>query len=139
MEKMTRTDKSYLTLCKVRFNLNVCQSLSEEEIDSLSDTARNLFRFPQAFGIKLKLRSFVNIWMVEDCIQDLDSDTCRIFQLYFYDNLFSPKENSSIQDNSKVTKKTVKTLLNELFSLDDQPSNEQKMEEYASEIGVTIR
>ena len=135
---MTRTDQK-ITLCKGHFNLNACKSLSEEEIDSLSDTARNFFRFAQAFGIKLKLRSFVNIWMVEDCIQDLDSDTCRIFQLYFYDNLFSPKENSSIQDNSKVTKKTVKTLLNELFSLDDQPSNEQKMEEYASEIGVTVR
>ena len=135
---MTRTDQK-VTLCKVRFNLNACKSLSEEEIESLSNTARNLLRFVQAFGIKLKLRSFVNMWMVEDRVQDLDSDTCGIFQPYFYDNLLNPKESSSIQDNRKLTKKTVETLLNELFSLDDQPSNEQKMEEYASEIGITIQ
>ena len=78
VEKMTRTDNK-ITLCKVHFNLGACKSLSEEEIDSLSDTARNFFRFVQAFQIKLKLRNFVNIWMVEDRIQDLDSSTCGIF------------------------------------------------------------
>ena len=112
--------------------------LSEEEIDSLSDTARNFFRFILAFGIKLKLRNVVNIWMVEDRLQDLNSSTCGIFQLYFYDNLFNPDENSKIQDNTKLAKKTVEILLNDLFTLDDQDSNEQKMEQYATEIGVTI-
>ena len=112
--------------------------LSEEEIDSLSDTARNFFRLILAFGIKLKPRNFVNIGMVEDRLQDLNSSTCGIFQLYFYDNLFNPDENSKIQDNTKLTKKTVETLLNDLFTLDDQDSNEQKMEQYATEIGVTI-
>ena len=137
VKKMTRTDNK-ITLCKIRFNLGACKTLSEEEIDSLSDTARNLFRFIQAFGIKLKLRNFVNIWMVEDRLQDLDSSTCGIFQLYFYDNLFSPNENSKIQDDTKLTKRTVEKLLNELLTLDDQDSNEQKIEQYAAEIGVTI-
>ena len=104
IEKMTRTDQK-ITLCKVRFNVNACKSLSEEEVDSLSNTARNFFRFVQAFRIKLNLRSFVNIWMVEDRVQDLDSVTCEIFQLYFYENLFNPKESSSIQGNTKLTKK----------------------------------
>ena len=112
--------------------------LSEEEIDSLSDTARNFFRFILAFGIKLKLRNVVNIWMVEDRLQDLNSSTCGIFQLYFYDNLFNPDENSKIQNNTKLAKKTVEILLNDLFTLDDQDSNEQKMEQYATEVGVTI-
>ena len=107
-------------------------------IDSLSDTARNFFRFVQAFGIKLKLRNVVNIWMLEDRLQDLDSSTCGIFQLYFYNNLFSPNENSNIQNDTKLTKRTVETLLNELSTLDDQDTNEQKMEKYAAEIGVTI-
>ena len=65
MEKMTRTDYK-VTLCKIRFNLGDCKMLSEEEIDSLSDTARNFFRFILAFRIKLKLQNFVNIWMVQD-------------------------------------------------------------------------
>ena len=135
VEKMTRTDNK-ISLCKVRFNLGACKSLSEEEVNSLSDTARNFFRFVQAFQIKLKLRNFVNIWMVEDRIQDLDSSTCGIFQFYFCDNLFNPNENSKIQEGTKLTKRTIETLLNELFSLDDPNNNEQKMEQYATKIGL---
>ena len=74
--------------------------------------------------------------MVEDRLQNLGSGTCGIFQLYFYDNLFNPDENSKIQDSTKLTKKTVETLLNELFVLNDQNSNEQKMTEYANNIGI---
>ena len=134
---MTRTDNK-ITLCKTQFNLNACKNLSKVELDSLSDTATNFFHFIQAFGIKLKLRNFVNIWTVEDRLQDLDSRACGIFQLYFHDNLFNPDENSKIQGNTKLTKKTVETLLNELFTLDNQDKNEEKMLEYANEIGVTI-
>ena len=111
------------------------KNLSKEETDSLSETARNFFCFINAFGIKLKLRSFVNVWMVEDRVQNLESATCGIFQIYFYENLFNPEENSSIQNETKLKKSTVEKLLNELFSLEDV-DNENKMEEYADEIGV---
>ena len=103
---MDRADNK-ITLCKIRFNLGACATLSQHEVDSLSDKARNLFRFIQAFGIELKLRNFVSIWMVEDRLQDLDSSTCGIFQLYFNDNLFNPDENRKIQNNTKVNRKTV--------------------------------
>ena len=62
--------------------------------------------------------------MVEDRIQNLDSVTCDIFQLYFYDNLFNPNENSKIQDKARLNKRTIETLLNELFVLDNQETNE---------------
>ena len=130
---MNRTDQK-ITLCKIKFNLGACKELSKEEIDSLSDTARDFFYFVQVFGIKLKLRSFVNIWMVEDRIQDLESCTCGISQLYVYENLFS---NSKIQSKTKFKKTTVETLLNELFSLDDK-ENEIKMNEYADKLGIEI-
>ena len=83
------------------------------------------------------MRSFVNIWVVVDRIQDLDSATCGIFQLYFYENLFNPNKNSKIQNESKLKETTVETLLNELFSLDDR-ENEIKMEGYAYKLGVKI-
>ena len=76
--------------------------------------------------------------MVEDRLQDLDSSTCGIFQLYFFDNLFNPDGNSKIQNNSKVNRKTVEVLLNELFTLNDQNKNEQKMRQYANEIAITM-
>ena len=81
-EQLTRTDLK-ITLANIKFNLNACKNLSKKELDTLSDTASNFFHFIQAFGNKLKLRDFVNIWMVEDRVQDLNSVTCGIFQIYF--------------------------------------------------------
>ena len=115
VEKMTRTDNK-ITLYKICFNIGACKTLSENEIDSLSKTARNFFCFVQAFGIKLKLRNFVNIWMVEDRLEDLFSRTCGIFQLYFYDNLFNPDENSKIQTAQNLQEKLLRQhLMNCLF------------------------
>ena len=58
--------------------------------------------------------------MVEDRIQDLVSVTFSIFQIHFYDNLFNPDQNSKIQNKTKLIKKTIETLLNQLLVLDDQ-------------------
>ena len=121
IEQMNKTDKK----------------LTKKEIDLISDTATDFFHFVQAFGIKLKLKNFVNIWMVEDRIQDLDSNTCEIFQLFFYENMFNPNQNSKIQNHTKLKKSTVETLLNELFSLDDK-ENEIKMLEYADKKNIRI-
>ena len=106
MENMTRTD-SKINLCNIRFNLNAYKNLSSEELDALSDTTSNIFHFVQVFGNKLKLRNFVNIWMVVDKLKDLDSVTCGIFQFYFYSNLFNPNENSKTQDKARLNKKTI--------------------------------
>ena len=64
-EQMTTTDDK-ITLVNIRFNLNACENLTKRKLDALSDTASNFFHFLQAFGNKLKLRDFVNIWIVED-------------------------------------------------------------------------
>ena len=136
IEKTDRTDNK-ITLCKIKVNLGACKQLSEDEILSLSDTARNFFYFIQVSWIKLKFGGFVNIWMVEDRLQDLESSTCGMFQIYFYQNLFNPDENSKIQGETKLNKTTVETMLNEIFSLDGK-ENEIKMEEYANDLGVKI-
>ena len=53
--------------------------------------------------LELKLCDFANLSVVEDRIQDLDSITCGIFQIYFYDNLFNPNKNCKIQNKIKLT------------------------------------
>ena len=136
IDKMDRTDKK-ITLCKVKFSLSACKELTEDEILSLSDTARQFFYFVQSFGNKLKLRSFVNIWMVEDRLQDLKTSTCSIFQIYFYKNLFDPEEETKINRETRLTKKTVETLLNGIFTLDDV-QNELKMNDLADDLNITI-
>ena len=134
---MTRTDNK-ITLVNIRFNLNACKNLSKRELDALSNTTTNFFHFIQAFGNKLKLHDFVNIWMVEDRVQNLNSVTCGIFQLYFYDNLFNPDENSNIQNKMKLNKRTIETLLNEFFVLDDQETNKETIKEYAIKSNITV-
>ena len=61
--------------------------------------------------------------MVEDRVQDLNSVTFGVFQIYFYDNLFNPNKNSKIQDKKRLNKRTIETLLNELFIFDVQDTN----------------
>ena len=136
IDKMDRTDNK-ITLCKVKFDLGVCKGLTEDEIDSLSDTARQFFYFVQSFGNKLKLRSFVNIWMIEDRLQDLKTSTCGIFQIYFYKNLFDPGENSKINGETRLTKKTIETLMNEILTLDDV-ENEFKINKVADDLNIEI-
>ena len=103
-EKMTRTDNK-ITLCNIPFNLNGCKNLSVDELDALSNIASIIFSLMQALGNKLKLRNFVNIWVVKDRVQNLHFATCNIFQLYYYDNLFNHNENSKIQNKARLNKK----------------------------------
>ena len=51
--------------------------------------------------------------MVEDRVQNLDSVTRGIFQIYFNDNLFNPDPNSKIQNKKRIDKKAVEILLND--------------------------
>ena len=134
---MTRTDDK-ITLFNIQLNLNASKNLSKNELDTLSDKASNFFHFIQAFGSKLKLRSFVNTWMVEDRVQNPDSVTCGIFQLYFYNKLFNPNENSNIQEKSRLNKWTLEILLNELCALDDQDKSEEIIRQNAIENGITV-
>ena len=129
-----RTDKNIM-LAYTKFSLNVCKNLSKNELDNLSDTARDLFYFVQSFGGKLKLRDFVSLWVVEDRIQDLDTVNGGIFQIYFYDNLLNPDQNNKIQKKNK-NKKIIKILLNKLFVLNDQEQNEAIIKEYADERNI---
>ena len=76
--------------------------------------------------------------MVEDRVQDLNSVTCGLFQIYFYDNLFNLDESSKTRNKKRLNKKTVETLLNELFVLDDQDKNEATVRQYANEHNITV-
>ena len=65
--------------------------------------------------------------------------TCGIFQICFYDNLFNPDENRKIQNKKRLKKRTIKTLLNELFALEDTETNEATVKHYANKGNITIQ
>ena len=77
----------------------------------------------------------ITVYSVDDQLQKLETDTCGIFQLYFYFNLFVPFENSSVLGDSKLSKRTVEKLLNEIFSL-NRDRNEEEMERFAKEKNI---
>ena len=74
--------------------------------------------------------------MIEERIQDLDTVSCGIFQIYFYDNLFNSDQNSKIRNKKSLNKKTVETLLNELFVLNDQEQNEAIINKHADKRNI---
>ena len=68
----------------------------------------------------------MKIILMDDQLLELTIDTCGIFQLYFYKNLFHPVRDSKIIDNEFLTEKTVATLFNEIFSKNKE-TNEEEM------------
>ena len=44
-----------------------------------------------------------------------------------------------MQDKKRLNKRTIETLLNELFVLDDQDTNETTIQQYANENNLSIQ
>ena len=77
-----------VNLTYVQFDLNAFKNENKRQLTS---TAQDFFHTLNKFA-KVHKRQVVNVYMVDDCLQDLESDTCGIFQLYFYTNLFLPQK-----------------------------------------------
>ena len=136
-EQLTRTDDK-ITPVNIKFSLNASKNLTKNKLDNLSDAASDFFYFVQSFRNKLKVRDFVSLWVIEDRIQDLDSVTGGNFQMHFYNNLFNLNKDSKIQNKTKLNKKTIDFLLNELLVLDDQQQNKKIINKYADENDITL-
>ena len=105
---MDKKDKR-INLIYVQFDL---ESFKRVDRKLLTKTAQDFFHTLNEFA-KVHKRKVVNVYMVDDQLQDSKSDTCGLFQLYFYTNLFLPKENSKILGSKTLNMKTLETLLNE--------------------------
>ena len=90
----------------MKFSMDAYKNLNKNGLDSLSDIAHNFFHFVQSSGNKLEICGFVNIWLLEDKIQNLGTVTYGIFQIYINDNLFNSDVNSKRrkQQNTKQKK-----------------------------------
>ena len=73
-----------------------------------------------------------------DSVQVLNSVTCGIFQIYFCNNLLNSDQNSKIESKTKLNKKRIETLLNELFVLDGEEQNEATTNEYTDNLNIKI-
>ena len=72
------------------------------------------------------------IWLM---LQMIEKDTCGIYQLYFYVNLFHLLENSSTIDEKALNKSIITKLLNKILLIGKQDT-ENKVETFAEESDI---
>ena len=115
----------------MKFSINSWGKLVHTKKEQLTDTAQNYFHLLSQFA-KLKRTNDMNILIVEHVVQELTSSTCGLFQLYFYKSIFDPEEKSKIKNHETLNKKTIETILNEIFTT-DVDENEQVIETFKKE------
>ena len=129
IKKFKREDKK-ITLITLKFSMKEYEKIKTGH--QLRETTQDLLHLMYEYGRLHNINDNVTIHAVDDQLQEIYSDTCGMFQLYFYYNLFVPYENSSIVEDKKLTKKTVEKILNEIFSL-NRETNEKIVENFAKE------
>ena len=83
-----------INLINLRFSENEYDKIKKKGVlPKLTDTAKDLFYLLSEFS-KYHSANEIMLHAVDDQLQENSSDTCRIFQLYFYKNLFEPLETS---------------------------------------------
>ena len=60
-------------------------------LSKLTDTAKDLFHLLSKFSKYHNVKE-MTLYAVDNQLQETASDTCGVFQLYFYKNLFDPLE-----------------------------------------------
>ena len=112
----TRTNNSKLQLCTMKLCVWTWQKLDQKGKSQLTETAQKFFHLLEQFA-KLKKSNCMNIIILENTIQEIETPTCGQFQLYLYENLFDPDNKSNIISHKKLTKQTLETLVMKFFRL----------------------
>ena len=129
IEKVNEKDNK-VTLITLKFSMQEYEKIKNK--NRLSETTIDLLDLMYKFGKKHNLRNEVIVHLVDDQLQMIERDTCGMYQIYFYVNLFNPLENSSIIIEKILNKPTIEKLLNEILSTDRQ-ENENGREQFAEE------
>lgn len=75
---MERVDNKR-TLVKLKFPNKVFNKLSNEEIKRLSETAQDFYHFIESFGKLNNLQNYVELWLLEDPLQQSRNFNMRSF------------------------------------------------------------
>ena len=71
----------------VNFVKNSYSKLSEGEKAALLETCTDFLHFLESFA-DYQNQSLIHLWLLEDPIQDITTNTCGYFQTFFYESLF---------------------------------------------------
>ena len=127
LNKFGKNDRK-ITLISLTFSMKEYEKI--KDVKELRTTTQDLLHLMYEFGKLHNIKNEINVFSLDDQLQKIETDTCGIFQLYFYYNLFNPLKNSSIIDSSTISKHTLEKLLNEIFSL-NKDQNENVVTQFA--------
>ena len=101
-------DKTELSLVNVNYSANTYKKLLDQDKLSLLETVNDFFHFIESFS-RYEKQNTISMWVLEDPIQNLTTDTCGIFQICFYENLFFPDNDSKLHEHKNRQKVQYKT------------------------------
>ena len=132
LHKFKKNDQK-ITLISLRFSMSEYEKIKNTK--QLKTTTQDLLHLMYEFGRLHNLDDEITVFCVDDQLQRIDTDTCGIFQIYFYYNLFNPLSESQVIKHKLLTKQTIESLLNEVFSLNQQ-QNERVIQQFAQQNNI---
>ena len=132
LNKFQKSDHK-ITLISVKFSMSEYEKIKDTK--QLKTTTQDLLHLMYEFGKLHNIEDEITVFSLDDQLQKIETDTCGIFQIYFYYNLFNPFSDSSIIKDKVLTKHTIEKLLNEIFSL-NQEQNEKVIEQFAQQNNI---
>ena len=135
IEKSKKRD-SKVTLVTLKFSMRKYEKIRNDH--RLTTTTQDLLHLMYEFGKLHKINDVVAVHLANNQLQKTEMDTCGIFQLYFYVNLFTPLKNSLIVKDKKLSKSTLEKLLYEIFYL-DRDKNKSLVEQFKEEKEIARR
>ena len=127
LNKFEKSDRK-ITLISIRFSMREYEKIKDTK--QLKTTTQDLLHLMYEFGKLHNIEDEITVFSLDDQLQKIETDTCGIFQIYFYYNLFNPFVNSSVVKDKVISKQTIQKLLNEIFTL-NQEQNEKVVEQFA--------
>ena len=127
LNKFEKSDRK-ITLISIRFSMQEYEKIKDTK--QLKTTTQDLLHLMYEFGKLHNIEDEITVFSLDDQLQKIETDTCGIFQIYFYYNLFNPFIDSSVVKDKVISKHTIQKLLNEIFSL-NQERNEKVVKQFA--------
>ena len=127
LDKFEKADRK-ITLISLKFSMREYKKIKDTK--QLTTTTQDLLHLMYEFGKLHNIQDEITVFSLDDQLQKIETDTCGIFQIYFYYNLFNPFTNSSVIKDKVINKHTIEKLLNEIFTL-SQEKNERVIQQFA--------
>ena len=80
------------------------KNLSDKERLKLGQIAQDFFSFLNQFVVLHKVKSTTRLYLVQDPAQNIGSDCCSVFQIFFYNHLCGLNNDSKILDHENLSK-----------------------------------